>query len=95
VSELTNAHSTAGNADDERQRGERVTAPSPDFYAIEELLEHEEIEIRDRVRPFCAREVTPRINEYWERAECPFELVPKIAELGISGGTVQGYGSPG
>ena len=30
-----------------------------------------------------------------ERAEFPFELVPKIAELGISGGTVQGYGSPG
>src|SRR5829696_2859659 len=72
-----------------------VNDQSTDFYAFEELLEPEEIEIRDRVRDFCAREVTPRINDYWERAEFPFELVPKIAELGISGGTVEGYGSPG
>jgi glutaryl-CoA dehydrogenase len=47
------------------------------------------------VREFCAREVTPIVNDYWERAEFPFELIPKIAELGISGGTVEGYGSPG
>jgi alkylation response protein AidB-like acyl-CoA dehydrogenase len=72
-----------------------VSEPSTDFYAVEDLLEPEEIEIRDRVRAFCDKEVTPHINEYWERAEFPFELVPKIAELGISGGTVEGYGSPG
>lgn len=66
-----------------------------DFYAVEDLLEPEEIEIRDRVRAFCEREVTPRINDYWERAEFPFELVPKLAELGIAGGTVVGYGCPG
>ena len=67
-----------------------MSEQSTDFYAFEELLEPAEIEIRDRVRDFCARDVTPRINDYWERAEFPFELVPKIAELGISGGTVQG-----
>jgi glutaryl-CoA dehydrogenase len=72
-----------------------VTSPTADFYAIEDLLEPEEIEIRDRVRAFCAKEVTPRINDYWERAEFPFELVPRIAALGISGGTIEGYGSPG
>ncbi|MCZ2837103.1 acyl-CoA dehydrogenase family protein [Modestobacter sp. VKM Ac-2985] len=68
---------------------------SSDFYALDDLLEPEEIELRDRVRDFCAREVTPIINDYWERAEFPFELVPKMAELGIAGGTVAGYGSPG
>jgi glutaryl-CoA dehydrogenase len=47
------------------------------------------------VRTFCEKEVTPRINEYWERAEFPFELVPKLAELGIAGGTIEGYGCPG
>src|SRR6476661_10819203 len=72
-----------------------VTDQSTDFYAFEDLLEPEEIEIRDRVRAFCAKEVTPIVNDFWERAEFPFELVPKIAELGISGGTVEGYGSPG
>lgn len=72
-----------------------VSEPSPDFYAIEDLLEPDEIEIRDRVRAFCEREVTPRINEYWERAEFPFELVPRLAEIGIAGGTIEGYGCPG
>src|SRR5215213_6704796 len=78
-----------------RRSVRRVSTASPDFYAIEDLLEPDEIEIRDRVRAFCEQEVTPRVNEYWERAEFPHLLVPKIAELGISGGTVQGYGSPG
>ncbi|WP_097185631.1 acyl-CoA dehydrogenase family protein [Blastococcus haudaquaticus] len=72
-----------------------MTAPSPDFYAIDELLEPADIEIRDRVRAFCEQEVTPRINEYWDRAEFPFELVPKLAGLGIVGGTIEGYGCPG
>jgi glutaryl-CoA dehydrogenase len=72
-----------------------VSNDAADFYALEDLLEPGEIEVRDRVREFCAREVTPIINDYWERAEFPFELVPKIAELGIAGGTVQGYGSAG
>jgi glutaryl-CoA dehydrogenase len=71
------------------------TDAAADFYALEDLLEPEEIEVRDRVRAFCAKEVTPVINDYWERAEFPVELVPKIAELGIAGGTVTGYGSAG
>ncbi|MGY1650965.1 acyl-CoA dehydrogenase family protein [Geodermatophilus sp. SYSU D01119] len=66
-----------------------------DFYALDELLAPEELAIRDRVADWCATEVTPRINDYWERAEFPFELVPGFARLGIAGGTVQGYGSPG
>src|ERR671927_203355 len=65
-----------------------MSESSPDFYDLEDLLEPEEIEIRDRVRTFCEKEVTPHINEYWERAEFPFDLVPKIAQLGISGGAV-------
>jgi glutaryl-CoA dehydrogenase len=72
-----------------------MSESSPDFYDLEELLEPEEIEIRDRVRAFCEKEVTPQINDYWERAEFPFELVPKLAEIGIAGGTIEGYGCPG
>jgi glutaryl-CoA dehydrogenase len=71
-----------------------VTSPT-DFYAFEDLLGPDEIAIRDRVRAFCEQEVLPRINDYWERAEFPFELVPRIAELGIAGGTIEGYGCPG
>jgi len=70
-------------------------AATSDFYALEDLLEPAEIEVRDRVRDFCEREVTPVINDYWERAEFPHQLIPKIAELGIAGGTIEGYGSAG
>jgi glutaryl-CoA dehydrogenase len=66
-----------------------------DFYRIDDLLSDDEREIRDRVRTFCDKEVLPIINDYWERAEFPFELVPKLAELGIAGGTIKGYGCPG
>ena len=61
-----------------------------DFYLLDERLTDEERAIRDRLRAFCDREVTPIINGYWERAEFPFELVPKIAELGLAGGVIDG-----
>ncbi len=72
-----------------------MTAPSPDFYLVDEFLDPEDIAIRDRVRAFCAEEVTPTINDFWDRAEFPFDLVPKLAGLGVVGGTIEGYGCPG
>jgi glutaryl-CoA dehydrogenase len=66
-----------------------------DFYLIDELLTEEERSIRDKVRAFCDNEVIPIINDYWERAEVPFQLIPKIAALRIAGGSVKGYGCPG
>jgi glutaryl-CoA dehydrogenase len=47
------------------------------------------------VRHFVDDEILPIINNYWERAEFPWELVPKLAELGIIGGMIKGYGCPG
>jgi glutaryl-CoA dehydrogenase len=66
-----------------------------DLYLSDELLTDEERRIRDLLHDFCAREVTPVINGYWERAEFPFELVPKIAGLGLAGGVIKGHGCPG
>jgi len=66
-----------------------------DFYHFDALLTPEERELRDRVRAFCDEEVIPIINGYWERAEFPFELIPKLAALGLTGGTIKGYGCPG
>ena len=66
-----------------------------DYYLLEEMLSDEEREIRDKVRSFADREIIPIINEYWDKAEFPFELIPKIAELNIAGTTIEGYGCPG
>ena len=66
-----------------------------DYYQLDELFTDEEREVRDRVRAFADREVIPIINEYWNTEQFPFDLIPKIAELGITGTTIEGYGCPG
>ena len=70
-------------------------SPIVDFYLMDELLTQEERSIRDKVRAFCDKEVTTVINDYWERAEFPFEIIPKMAALNIAGGSIKGYGCPG
>ncbi len=75
-----------------------ITANAPDavdFYFLDELLTGEEIVTRDRLRDFCAREVTPHASRWWEAAEFPFELIPKMAKLNLAGGMIEGYGCPG
>jgi glutaryl-CoA dehydrogenase len=69
-------------------------ASAQDYYLLDETLSEQELVIRDRVRAFADREVLPIINDYWERAEFPFELVPKLAELGVAGTTIEGHGCP-
>ena len=66
-----------------------------DFYLIDELLTEEEHGIRDKVRTFCDKEVIPIINDYWERGQVPFEIIPKLGALKLAGGSIKGYGCPG
>jgi glutaryl-CoA dehydrogenase len=66
-----------------------------DYYLINDLLTDEQRALRQRVREFMDREVIPVINPYCERAEFPHELVPKLAQLGIAGFQISGYGCPG
>jgi glutaryl-CoA dehydrogenase len=76
--------------------GAAVTGPpATDYYQLDDLLSDDERAIRDRVRAFADREVLPIINDYWERAEFPFELIPKLAELEVAGTVIDGYGCPG
>ncbi|KAJ7558445.1 hypothetical protein O6H91_04G039600 [Diphasiastrum complanatum] len=66
-----------------------------DYYQFDDLLSPEEQTLRKRVRAVMEKEIAPIMTEYWERAEFPFEVVPKLASLHIAGGTIQGYGCPG
>jgi glutaryl-CoA dehydrogenase len=68
---------------------------SPDYYLLDELLTDEARSVRSRVRAFVESDVLPVINDYWDRAEFPWPLVPKLAGLGIVGSTIEGYGCPG
>ncbi|WP_394842001.1 acyl-CoA dehydrogenase family protein [Pendulispora brunnea] len=67
----------------------------PDFFHIDDLLTEEERAVRLRVRAFCDREVLPVAGQYWERAEMPVELLAKLADLKLAGGSIKGYGCPG
>ncbi|HET6900466.1 MAG TPA: acyl-CoA dehydrogenase family protein [Vicinamibacteria bacterium] len=66
-----------------------------DYYLLDELLTDEQRALRAKVRSFMDQEVLPVINGYWERAEFPHALVPKLAQLGIAGFQIPGYGAPG
>jgi glutaryl-CoA dehydrogenase len=69
--------------------------PAHDFCNLDGLLTQDERDLRDKARDFAEREIRPIIADYWERDETPFELLPKLAALNFTGGTIKGYGCPG
>jgi glutaryl-CoA dehydrogenase len=67
-----------------------------DFYHLgDSALSEEDRALQLKVRAFLEKEVKPIVNDYWLKAEFPFQLIPGIAELNICGLTYQGYGCPG
>lgn len=68
---------------------------SPDSYRLGERLSDTDRALVERVRGFVEQEVLPVINDAWEAARFPEQLIPKMAGLGIVGGMISGYGCPG
>ena len=66
-----------------------------DLYELDPLLSDEERMVRQTVREFVDAELLPVIREAWEEGKLPKSLVPKIAEMGLLGATIQGYGCAG
>ena len=66
-----------------------------DFYRIADLLDAKERAVAQRVREFMEAEVAPIIEDYWARDKFPFEIIPKIAGVGIGGIGYEGYGAAG
>jgi glutaryl-CoA dehydrogenase len=60
-------------------------ARETDYFLMKEQLTEQEKEIFAKVRAFGEAEILPVVNEYWERGEFPFELVPKLAALNVVG----------
>lgn len=65
-----------------------------DFYDLALKLTPEQRELQMKVRNFMEDEIKPIANEYWNKAEFPFQIIPKMAELNICGLTYEGYGTP-
>ncbi len=66
-----------------------------DLYNVDHLLSDEERMVRDTVRKFVSVRVLPVIGEHFEAGTFPRELIPEIAELGLFGMHLEGYGCAG
>ncbi|WJW66043.1 acyl-CoA dehydrogenase [Candidatus Chlorohelix allophototropha] len=66
-----------------------------DLYNIDHLLSEEERMVRDTVRRFVQEKVNPVIGGHFEAGTFPRELIPEIAELGLLGMHLEGYGCAG
>ena len=67
-----------------------------DFLRLDGLLSDEERMARDAVREFVTREFLPLIQKHVRQdGSFPMELVPRMAELGLFGANLQGYGCAG
>lgn len=68
----------------------------PDYYLVDELLTEEHKLIRDSVRAYVKRELSPIIEEYAQKAQFPSQIIKGLAEQGCFGPFIpQKYGGAG
>jgi len=67
-----------------------------DYYLMDDLLSDEHKLIRDSARAWVKQEVSPIIEDYYERAEFPKQIIPGLGAIGGFGPYIpEEYGGPG
>ncbi|HTJ11746.1 MAG TPA: acyl-CoA dehydrogenase family protein [Dinghuibacter sp.] len=61
---------------------------SPDYYLLDELLTDEHKLVRESVRAYVKKEITPVIETYAQKAEFPTQVIQGLGSLGCFGPTV-------
>lgn len=61
---------------------------SPDYFALDELLTEEQKLVRDSVRNYVKKEISPIIEDYAQKAEFPQHIVKQLGDLGCFGPTI-------
>src|SRR5580692_11725802 len=69
--------------------------PGVDYLDFDSLLSDEEKLARRTARQFVDAEIMPIIEEYNREGKFPVQLVPQMAELGLFGASLKGYGCAG
>ncbi len=68
----------------------------PDYYNMDDLLSDEQKLVRDAARAWVKKEVSPIIDDYYERATFPKQLIKGLGEIGAFGPYIpEQYGGPG
>ncbi|GAA12037.1 MULTISPECIES: acyl-CoA dehydrogenase family protein [Gordonia] len=66
------------------------------LFALDSLLDADEIAIRDTVRDFANARLRPHIGDWFENAELPArEIARELGQIGALGMHLEGYGCPG
>jgi glutaryl-CoA dehydrogenase len=76
----------------------RVSMPSfpgVDFLDFDSLLSDEEKLARQSARQFVDDQIMPIIEQYNREGKFPVQLVPQMADLGLFGASLKGYGCAG
>lgn len=68
---------------------------SLNYMGEDSLFTGEELMIRDSVREFVEGEIIPTLQEAHRDEKFPSHLIPRFAEMGLLGSTIQGYGCAG
>ncbi len=71
------------------------TSSVTDLLHLDADLSPEELATRDAVREFVDRRIRPEIARWYEDAHFPREIVPEMAQLGLLGMHLHGYGCAG
>ncbi|MHC5794550.1 acyl-CoA dehydrogenase family protein [Lacisediminihabitans sp. FW035] len=66
-----------------------------DLIDVDSLLSDSELELRATVRGFVEAEIKPHIAGWYDAAVFPTQIIPRLAELGLLGMHLSGYGCPG
>jgi glutaryl-CoA dehydrogenase len=66
-----------------------------DLYSVRSALSEDERMVQDSVAKFVDEQVIPIIGECFETERFPRELISGIAELGLLGSSIEGYGCAG
>jgi glutaryl-CoA dehydrogenase len=67
----------------------------PDFFDVSRHFTAEEQTVQRSVRAFVDKRILPTIGEHFEKGTFPVELIGEIAELGLLGCNLHGYGCAG
>lgn len=66
-----------------------------DFLDVSRHFSAEERAIQSAVRKFVDARVLPVVGDHFEKGTFPMDLIPEIAEMGLLGCNLQGYGCAG